>query len=63
MMVLYAIILVLLTEELRAADLGILSPFYAYSEAFDGSARQSAQFSKMLMERGPDRGYFPEPDN
>ena len=28
--------------------------------AFDGLARQSAQLLKLLMRRGPDRGYFPE---
>ena len=29
--------------------------------AFDGLARQSAQLLKMLMKRGPYRGYLPEP--
>ena len=62
-MVLYRITLVPLAEELRAADLGLLSPFYADDAAFDGSARRSAQLLNMLMKRGPDRGYFPEPDN
>ena len=37
-MVLYVITLVPLAEELRAADPGILSPFYAGDAAFDGSA-------------------------
>ena len=37
-MVLYGINLVPLVEELRAADLGLLSPFYANDAAFDGSA-------------------------
>ena len=37
-MVLYGITLVSLVEELRAEDLGILSPFYADDVAFDGSA-------------------------
>ena len=36
-MVLYRITLVTLTEELRAADPGLLSPFYADDAAFDGS--------------------------
>ena len=53
--------LVPLVEELRAADPGLLSSFYADDAAFDGSARQSAQLLKLLMKRGPDRGYFPEP--
>ena len=35
-MVLYIIVLVTLVEELRAADLGILAPFYAYGVTFDG---------------------------
>ena len=61
-MVLYGITLVPLAEELQAADPGLLSPFYAYDAAFDGLAQQSAQLLKLLMKRGPDRGYFPEPD-
>ena len=28
---------------------------------FDNSERQSAHLLNMLMKRGPDRGYFPEP--
>ena len=60
-MVLYRITLVPLAEELQAADLGLLSPFYVDDVAFDGSARRSAQLLKLLMKRGPNRGYFPEP--
>ena len=60
-MVLYSITLVPLAKELRAADPGLLSPFYADDAAFDGSTRRSAQLLKLLMKRGPDRGYFPEP--
>ena len=60
-MVLYGITLVPLAEELRAADPGLLSPFYAEDAAFDGLEGHSAQLLKMLMKRGPDRGYLPEP--
>ena len=60
-MVLYGITIVPLTEELRAADPRLLSPFYEEDAAFDGSAQRSAQLLKLLMKRGPDRGYFPEP--
>ena len=60
-MVLYGINLVPLVEKLRAADPGILSPFYADDAPFDGSARQSAQLLKMLMKKGTDQGYFPNP--
>ena len=61
-MVLYRITLVPLAEELRAADPGLLSPFYADDAVFNGLARRSAQLLKLLMERGPYQGYFPEPD-
>ena len=61
LMVLYRITLVPLAEELRSADSGGLSPFYADDASFDGSARRSAQLLKILIKRGPDRGYFPKP--
>ena len=60
-MVLYGITLAPLTEELRAADPGLLSPFYVDDASFNGSAQRSAQLLKLLMKRRPDRGYFPEP--
>ena len=60
-MIIYRIALIYLTEELRAADPGLLYPFYVDDAAFDGSARQSAQLLKLSIEMGPDRGYFSEP--
>ena len=60
-MVLYDINLAPLTEELRAANPGLLSPFYTDDAAFDGLARRSPQVLKLLMERGPDQGYLPKP--
>ena len=60
-MFLYGITLIPLAEELRAADLGLLSTFYADDAAFDGLVRRSAQLLKLLMKRRPDRGYFPDP--
>ena len=60
-MVLYGITLVPLAEELQAADPGILSPFHTNDAAFEGSVRRSAQVLKLLMKRGPDRGYLPDP--
>ena len=59
-MVLYGITPVPLAEELRAADPGPFSLFYADDAAFDGSARRSTQLLKLLMKRGMDREYFPE---
>ena len=61
-MVLYGITLVTLAEELRASDLGLLTPFYAHDAAFDGSERWSDHILKLLLERGSDRGYLPDPD-
>ena len=60
-MVMYGIILVPLAKEIIAADPGILSPFYVDDAAFDGSEQRSSQPLKLLMKRGTDRGYFPEP--
>ena len=59
-MVLYGITLVPLAEELCAADLGILSPFYTDDAAFDGSAQRSTQLLNLLMKRGPNQGYLPK---
>ena len=58
--VLYRITLFPLEEELRDADPTLLSPFYADDAAFDGLERRSAAQLRILMERGPDWGYFPE---
>ena len=56
-MVLYEINLFPLVEERRAADPGLLSPFYADDAAFDGSARHSAQLLKLLI-KGAGPGIF-----
>ena len=60
-MVLYDITLIHLDEELRAADPGLLLIFYADDVVFNGSVRRVAQLLKLLLKRGPDRGYFYEP--
>ena len=60
-MVLYGITPVPFTEELRAADPGILSLFYTDDADLDSLAQQSAQILKLLMERGADRGYCLDP--
>ena len=60
-MVLCSIDLFPLTEELRAADPRLVSPFYVDDAVFDSSSRKSAQLLKLLMDRGPDRKYFPDP--
>ena len=60
MVVLYGIALYPLVEKLRDADITLLSPFYANDAAFDGSMWRSAAQLRLLMDQGPDRGYFPE---
>ena len=63
LVVLYCITLVLLSEELRAADPGLLSRFYADDATFDVSARRSVKILKVFMEIGLYKGYFPNPAN
>ena len=48
-------------EDIQAADPEILYLLYAYDAAFYGSERRSAQLLKLLMQRGPDQGYLPNP--
>ena len=60
-MVLNGITLVPLVEDLRYTDPTLLSPFYADDVEFDESEIQSAAQLRLLMNWGPDRGYFPEP--
>ena len=60
-MVLYGITLVPLAEELQDMDPTLLSPLYANDVVFYGSSWRSAAQIRLLMDRGPERGYFPEP--
>ena len=62
MMVLYGITLFPLYKEIRAADPGLLSPFYANDAAFNGLERRIAQLLKLSMKRGPYQGYFTVPE-
>ena len=57
-MLLYGITLVPLEEDLKDMDLTVMSHFCADDAAFDGLTRRSVAQLKMLMDRGPDRGYF-----
>ena len=60
-MVLYSITLVPLADELRSAYPGLLSLFYANDAVFDSLVQKISQLLNLLMETGPDQGYFPEP--
>ena len=61
-MVLYGITLVPLVEELREMDPTLLSPFYDDDAAFNGLELWSAEQLRLMMDQGPDRGYFPDTD-
>ena len=60
-MVLYGITLVPIVEELRDSDPNLLSTYYSDDATFDGSERRSAAQLHLLMEQGPDQGYFSNP--
>ena len=62
LMLLYRTTPITLAEELREADLILLSPFHADDAAFEISEQQNAHPIKMLTKRGPDQGYFSQPD-
>ena len=61
-MFLYGIILIPLVEELLAVVPYALAQFYAGDAAFDGSTDRSARLMALILDQGPVRGYFPEPD-
>eukprot|EP00957_Ditylum_brightwellii_P105953 8081667-Ditylum_brightwellii.AAC.1 len=61
-MVVYGVALLLLAEITRAADKGVLAPFYANNVALDGPADRNAQLLCILVKHGPDFGYFKEPE-
>ena len=56
--VVYGITLVTLEEEVWEANPWLLTSFYLDDAAFDGSSQRFAQLLNLLMEKGPDRGYF-----
>ena len=60
-MVLLGITLVPLAEYLRQADPTLVYLLYAKKLVFNGLARRSAAQLKLIMARGTDWGYFPEP--
>ena len=58
---LYGITLVSLVEELRYTEPTLLYHFYAADAVFDGPERRSAVQLCLLMDLGPNQGYFSEP--
>ena len=61
LVVVYGITLAPLVEELKAADPGLISPIHAGDAEFHSSVRRSAHILMLIMGRGPDHGYLPNP--
>jgi hypothetical protein len=61
-MVLYGLALTPLAETLRARVPTVAQPWYADDAAMAGSVDGIAEAQRLLLELGPRRGYFPEPD-
>ena len=59
-MVLYGITLVLLVEDPRAVDPGLLAPFYTDYATFEGLTRRSVWLMRLPLEWGKAQGYFTE---
>ena len=60
-MVIYGVALTPLTESVRAAQPNILQAWYADDSSFAGSAPAIAAAMRTILEKGPARGYYPEP--
>ena len=61
-MVLYGLALTPLAETIRAAVPQVVQPWYADDAAMAGPVSGIAAAQRLLLELGPRRGYFPEPD-
>jgi len=60
-MVIYGVVLTPLTESVQEAQPDILQAWYADDSSFAGSAPAIAAAMCMILEKGPARGYYPEP--
>jgi len=60
-MVIYGVALTPLTETVRQQLPATLQAWYADDSAFGGTAPDIAAAMRTILERGPARGYFPEP--
>ena len=61
-MVLYGLSLTPLAEAIRLAVPTVVQPWYADDAAMSGPVTGIAAAQRLLLELGPRRGYFPEPD-
>jgi hypothetical protein len=57
-MILYALTLLPLAESLRRDVPQAIQPWYADDSAADGKVSEVAAVTRLLMQRGPTRGYF-----
>jgi hypothetical protein len=61
-MVLYGLALTPLAETIRARVPTVVQPWYADDAAMAGPVAGIAEAQRLLLDLGPRRGYFPEPD-
>ena len=61
-MVLYGLALTPLASTIRAAVPTVVQPWYADDAAMAGPVHGIAAAQRLLLELGPRRGYFPEPE-
>ena len=61
-MILYGLSLTPLAESLRRSVPTAVQPWYADDGALIGSVSSIAKAQRLLLQLGPCRGYFPEPD-
>eukprot|EP00957_Ditylum_brightwellii_P117734 8981842-Ditylum_brightwellii.AAC.1 len=58
----YRVALVPLAEIIQVAEKEVLAPFYTDDVGLDGPVGRNAKLLGILVEHGPDFGYFPEPE-
>eukprot|EP00957_Ditylum_brightwellii_P018888 1420548-Ditylum_brightwellii.AAC.1 len=58
----YGVALLPLADQLKEEEKKVLAPFFADDLSLDGPAQCNACQLRFMMDKGPDRGYFPEPD-
>ena len=61
-MLLYGITLSPLTDSIQTEEQSVLQAWYADDAAMGGRIKGIANAMTLLLERGPARGYFPEPE-
>eukprot|EP00957_Ditylum_brightwellii_P163550 12452510-Ditylum_brightwellii.AAC.2 len=61
-MILYGIVLVPLATIIWMQEKDVMAPFYTDDTLLNGPATANARMMLVLMEHGPDFGYFLEPE-